>query len=257
MASPADRTKRHKKLPGNNELWGVACQPGTESRPGIACPGWSGKLIPMPVSGVLMISKAAARIGWMRPAVCGACLMLAQQALAHGSVVDEDDECLIQIGFYRAHFTVFQPRMSGHREFCEDLPAAGETVFVMDYLHDSLRSAAVDFRIVRDRNGIGRFARYADVEALDLERETVFFRDAAIQRDGVLTVLHQFDAPGGYIGLVTVTDPRTEDVYRAVFPFAVGRFPWEFVYLVGAVAGLGVVGWWLRYRFLGAGSEAS
>ena len=36
-------------------------------------------------------------------------------------------------------------------------------------------------RIVVDRNRIGRFARYEDVEQLDLDRDTVFYQPAVRQ----------------------------------------------------------------------------
>lgn len=174
----------------------------------------------------------------------------ARPALPHGSVVDEDDQCLMNIGFYRAHFTIYQPRSTGHEEYCEDLPATGETVFVVDYLHETMREVPVDFRIVRDRNGIGRFARYEDVLALDLAADTVFYQPPVVQADAVLTVLHNFDRPGGYIGVVSVAHPTTDEVYRAVFPFEVGVLPRDYAVWGGAVMTvLAVVFWaWARRR---------
>jgi hypothetical protein len=172
-----------------------------------------------------------------------------QPALPHGSVVDGDDLCLINIGFYRAHFTIYQPASTGHDEYCEDLPGAGETVFVMDYLHDSMREVPVDFRIVRDRHGIGRFARYEDVLALDLDTDTVFYTPPAIRADGVYTVLHRFMETGGYIGVVTVAHPTSDEIYRAVFPFEVGIMPFDYFLWGGAlvvVAGLPL--WWFIGR---------
>jgi hypothetical protein len=86
-------------------------------------------------------------------------------ALAGGGVVLSEDTCKIQIGFYEAHFTAYQPQASGDRQFCEDLPEVGETIFVLDYLHRSLSEVPVDFRIIRNVTGKGRFARLEDVEA--------------------------------------------------------------------------------------------
>ncbi len=77
-----------------------------------------------------------------------------QAAVAHG-VVQEADLCVIKVNYLRAHFKVYQPRVSGHEQFCEDLPAASESVFVMEYQHDALASMPIDFRIIRDVTGKG------------------------------------------------------------------------------------------------------
>src|SRR5687768_15916927 len=81
------------------------------------------------------------------------------QLQAHGSITAEGDLCVIRIGFYTAHFKIFQPDTSQEEEFCEDLPAACSSIFVMDYLHRSLGEEPIEFRIVRDTTGLGRFAR--------------------------------------------------------------------------------------------------
>ena len=39
---------------------------------------------------------------------------------AHGGVVAEEDLCVIEIGVYRAHFTIYQPESRASEEFCED-----------------------------------------------------------------------------------------------------------------------------------------
>ena len=149
--------------------------------------------------------------------------------LAHGSVVDEGDLCVINIGFYRAHFKVFQPQTSEQEEFCEDLPDTGESIFVMEYLHQELGNVPIEFRILRDVTGLGRFARLSDVEAIeDIEAATVFHQQPRIEK-GVFTVLHQFDGEGDYLGMVSVRHPETEQYYSAVFPFHVGATDWGYL----------------------------
>lgn len=158
--------------------------------------------------------------------------VFSSSALGHGSVVDDGDGCLIRFGFYSAHFTIFQPLTSGHREFCEDIPAVTESVFVLEYRHRSLREVPIDFRIMHNTTGMGRFVRWEDIESLaDIDAHTVFHQALPPQQDGVLRVLHEFDAPGEYIGVVTVPHPTEDITYRAVFPFRVGRrltdyWPW-------------------------------
>ena len=51
---------------------------------------------------------------------------------AHGGVVEEDDLCVIKVNYLRAHFKVYQPSTLGHEQYCEDLPMATESVFVME-----------------------------------------------------------------------------------------------------------------------------
>lgn len=141
---------------------------------------------------------------------------------SHGGVVEEEDLCVIKVNYLRGHFKIFQPLTDGHEEYCEDLPGATESVFVMEYLHDSLSKAAVDFRIIRDVTGKGRFARWEDVARIDdIEAATVFYREPSVDPD-VLTVIHHFQEEGHFIGIVTANVDGNEQVYRAVFPFEVG-----------------------------------
>ena len=153
----------------------------------------------------------------------GACLFaLPGQILAHGSVTSGDDLCLIRIGYYSAHFKIYSPSSRQHEQFCEDLPNAGEAVFVMEYGHSGLAEVPIDFKIVRNTTGQGRFARLADIGNIaDLEAQTVYHSGPGIQPD-VFTAAYDFPESGDFIGIVTINDPRTGETYSAVFPFKVG-----------------------------------
>lgn len=141
---------------------------------------------------------------------------------AHGGVVQEQDLCIIKVNYLSAHFKIYQPRASGHKQYCEDLPAASESVFVMEYEHDSLSMMPIDFRIIRDVTGQGRFARMEDVERIEnLGDVTVYYQPAVVEPD-VYTIVHNFEDEGAYIGIVSATHPETDKVYSAVFPFEVG-----------------------------------
>lgn len=145
------------------------------------------------------------------------------QARAHGGVMVEEDICVIKMGFLSAHFTIYQPQTSANEEFCEDIPDVGQTVFVMDYLHDSLREMPLDFRIIRDVTGAGIYAKWDDVAAIDdLDSATVFYEPPRVHGDAAFTVEHRFDEPGWYIGIVTTHSPVTGKTYQTVFPFEVG-----------------------------------
>ena len=169
----------------------------------------------------------------------------------HGSVVDEGDACLIRIGdFYRAHFSMFQPRTRQHREFCEDVPDVTDTIFTLDYQHAALARVPVDFRIIRNPGLDRRFVRWQDIEALgELGPLTEFHVYMPPQPDGVLTLMHEFRARGDYIGLISAPHPDGHTLYRAVFPFRVGRsavdyWPWAAALLLAAS-----LGWrWRRAR---------
>lgn len=166
----------------------------------------------------MTIERAAIRLF----AICIISGVVPQIAAAHGGVVQEDDLCIIKVDYLRAHFKVYQPRISGHEQFCEDLPAASESVFVMEYQHDALGSMPIDFRIIRDVTGKGRFARLEDVERIDdLDSVTVFYQ-AAVTEPDVFSVIYEFSEEGDFIGIVSAIRPDTNKVYAAVFPFEVG-----------------------------------
>lgn len=163
---------------------------------------------------------------------------------AHGSVVDGGEGCVIQFDFYSAHFSIFQPLTRQHSEFCEDLPDITESVFVLEYRHDSLREVPVDFRIIRNTSTLGRFVRWSDIEAMgNLERDTVFFQRSPAQADGVLSILHTFSEAGDYIGIVSAPHPTLERYYHAVFPFSVGQQWWQKRWWCLAAALVLLAGW--------------
>lgn len=143
-------------------------------------------------------------------------------AYGHGGVVEEDDVCVIRISYLKAHFKIYQPLIDGHDEYCEDLPNATESIFVMEYLHDELQRVPIDFRIIRDVTGKGRFARWEDVAQLeDLDSVTVFYQPPIVEPD-VFTVIHEFEEEGAFIGVVTASPPAHDRLHIAVFPFEVG-----------------------------------
>jgi len=148
--------------------------------------------------------------------------LVVHNASAHGSVGPDEDLCLIKIGYLTAHFKIYLPRTRQREEFCEDLPEATETVFVMEYVHSSLGKMPIDFRIIRDVTGLGRFVKWQDVALIEsLDGATVFYQPAIIEPD-VFTIVQQFDESGWYIGIVTALPQDTDKIYTAVFPFKVG-----------------------------------
>jgi hypothetical protein len=149
-------------------------------------------------------------------------LLAPRFAEAHGGVVQEADQCVIKIAYLKARFKIYQPLVDGQKQYCEDLPNATESVFVMEYLHDGLTTTPIDFRIIRNATGKGRYARWEDVEKIpDLDSVTVFHRPPSVDPD-VFTTLYDFDTEGEYVGIVTASVGESGGTYRAVFPFRVG-----------------------------------
>ena len=173
------------------------------------------------------------------------------ESFGHGSVTPEGDLCIIKIGFYSAHFKIYLPRSREHQDYCEDLPDTGETVFVMEYTYGDLGQVPVDFRIIRDVTGLGRFAKLEDVEALsepDIEAATILYRPPVKQPD-IYTINHEFRESGNYLGIVTARHPETNQLYTAVFPFEVGYIGYGYLPLFVLLLVLVQVGyWWMNRR---------
>ncbi len=175
-------------------------------------------------------------------------LLLSARLLAAGAVVGEPGSCMIEIGIYSAHFTIYQSDTRGNQEFCEDLPDTGNTLFVLDYLHGSLKEVPVEFRIIRDVDELGIFARWKNItEIEDIDARTVFYQPPTVHAGNQLSVEHNFLEPGAYIGVISAPHPSKDKHYYAVFPFQVGRLvlaPWL---LLSAVL-MAVAGYFWRRR---------
>ena len=168
-----------------------------------------------------------------------------QPAAAHGGVVEEEDLCVITISYLKAHFKIYQPLTDGHEEYCEDLPNATESIFVMEYLHDELARVPIDFRIIHDVTGKGRFARWEDVAAIaDLDSVTVLYQPPTIEPD-VFTVLYDFTEEGEYIGVITAAPSSGDRQHIAVFPFEVGYTDYGYWPLIVGVLLLIQFQYWL------------
>lgn len=166
--------------------------------------------------------------------------LIAGRARAGGGMVLEDDICVVRIEFYSAHFTAYQPDSRGNEQFCQQLPDAGLTLFVLDYLHQSLKEVPVELRIIRDVTGQGRFVKLQHVEAIeDIEQHTVFYQPPVIRPDASFQAEFELPEKGNYIGIVSAGHPTNNETYTAVFPFEVGRTnrgPWIAAALTTALA---------------------
>jgi len=170
-------------------------------------------------------------------------------AWASGGLVMSGGTCTMHIDFYSARFTAYQPETRGSEEFCENLPDTGPTIIVLDYLHPSLKEVPVDFRIIRDVTGQGRFAKLEDVEALgDIEPLTVFYQPPVIRPDGSFKIEYNFADAGKYIGVVTAGHPTNNQIYASVFPFSVGERSYGRWLALLALVAVATVYVWRRRR---------
>lgn len=164
----------------------------------------------------------------IRPVVSGLLVVWAAfgsaTVFAHGGVSVEDDVCLIKIDRYKAHFTGYLPKERATQEFCEDIPIATESIFVIDFISDELRAMELDFRIIRDVNNIGVSATYGDLGGAEaIDAATIYYQKPQQFHKGILNVRHNFVQIGRYIGIVHARHVETGLKYTSVFPFSVGK----------------------------------
>lgn len=171
------------------------------------------------------------------------------QAAAGGGGIMQRDRCVLEMDFLKAHLTIYQPRTRASEKFCDSIPDLTRTVFVLDYLHDSLNQAPIEFRVIEDTKGLGRFARWRDIRSLDdIEQVTVFHQPPVQRSGGSYEVEHTFRRQGDYLLVITAGHPTKDEVYHAVAPLEVGGTAWLLWVLLGAVAGLCLLYIGLRFR---------
>jgi hypothetical protein len=161
------------------------------------------------------------------------------EAQAHGGLALAEDMCRLTIGPYNMHFTGYQPDATRNKEFCEDIPATGRTVVVLDYMEDALRPLLTEVRIIRDTGS-----------EQDLQAITILHLPPKVYPAGSVNFEYNFDKPGKFVGLVMVGD-KQELVSR--FPFSVGETkiwlpPSYFLIALAGVAVIGVIFFAMRGR---------
>jgi hypothetical protein len=162
----------------------------------------------------------------------------------------EEDKCILRLGANRAHFAGYQPEHRASQEFCEDIPEVGRAVIVIDFIQPVLRERVVEFRILRDVDGLGVKARLEDLgDASMMAQRTLAVLPAQTYPRGTITTLdHRFSEPGWYIGVISAHDATSGKTETSVFPFRVGvRSYWKYLPLPLILIGLAV----LLYRLTG------
>ncbi len=120
------------------------------------------------------------------------------------------DTCVLHVGpSYKMYFASYQPDTFYDRKFCQELPGTGNSVLVLDFVEQELRSIPVEVRIIKDTGSED-----------NLEAITVTHLPAKVYSTGSIDVKYNFDKPGKFVGLVSIGEKR-EHVSR--FPFSVGE----------------------------------
>jgi hypothetical protein len=153
----------------------------------------------------------------------------------------DKDMCKLQLGKYMMHFTGYQPEATGSEEFCEDIPKTGSVVMALDAIDAELREMPIEVRIIRDAGEKG-----------DAEAVTVLHLAPQRYPTGSISIAHQFDQPGKFVGLVTAGE-KGEHVSRFPFSVAVSRPAYEKYLLILVVALLGFA----LYLFSGRARRAT
>jgi len=159
-------------------------------------------------------------------AVFLAMISLAPAAFAHGGVRIEKDQCVLKIGPDLMHFTGYQP-LQTTQQFCEDIPAVGPTVIVLDAVDAELRDMTTEIRVIRDAGGGGVIGQSpllsdADLSSDYLDPLTVAYLPPQRYPTGTVNFQHVFEEPGFYIGIVIARNEHGQ-FYISQFPFSVGR----------------------------------
>ena len=151
---------------------------------------------------------------------------VSSQVHAHGGLSMAEDMCKLTVGPYMMHFSGYQPENTQEKQFCEDIPATGQTIVVLDYIEQELRSLPAEVRIIKDTGSED-----------NIESITVLHLPSKVYGNGSIDFTHTFDKPGKFVGIVTVGQ-KQEHVSR--FPFSVGepKFFSKFlnIYMVPVVA---------------------
>lgn len=154
--------------------------------------------------------------------VMAAGLLLPHAALGRGALSMESEGCVLKIGPYKLHFTGYAPETKPSQDFCEDIPDAGKTIIAFNQVEKALRRMSMGMRIIRDDKHLGANARYEQLgDQKDIEASTLLYKAPEVYPRGNVTVDLNLDK-GNYIGVVTLSDPETNQQFASVFPLGVG-----------------------------------
>ena len=178
----------------------------------------------------------------LRHRLCALALLVlaAGRAEAHGGLSIDDDLCKLRVGPFNMHFTGYQPQANGNREFCEDIPATGPTIVVMDALEPDLRRLPIEVRIIREPAD----PNAGNLSGAALDALTVLHLPARVYETGSVPMQYSFSSPGRFVGLVHA---GANGEYVSRFPFSVGVQRHSYGYLGLLAVALLIGAWFYRH----------
>jgi hypothetical protein len=171
-------------------------------------------------------------------------------AQIQNNVSTQKEKCVVKVGPEAMRLTGYQPR-TPKEVYCDSIPATGATEIVLEAIplddeeQKQLRDMAIELRIIRD---IGPEAE----QKAKLEDITEAYAAPAKHQNGIVTLHHDFNQAGRYVGVITAKGP-SDVTWVARFPFDVGasrssRVDWPLIVAVGGGV-LAVGGSYLVYLF--------
>ncbi len=127
----------------------------------------------------------------MRQEITAAVVLLLwfSPAGAHGSASIDEDTCVRWIDSSRVHFNAYQPDLDPMSHFCDEIPALGTTLVVIDLVDRALRNIPAALRIsVLDDRAVGA---------------TLLNLPARVYPTGVIETSVEFSTAGRYLAEVT------------------------------------------------------
>jgi hypothetical protein len=160
--------------------------------------------------------KKVVKLGFRLFGIFLGVLLANTAAYAHGGVSIEQDTCVLAIGPYRMHLTGYQPQVTAGEEFCEDIPAAGNAIIVLDYVDEPLRDMVAGVQVIEKDSWTA-----AQSTAGDNEAKAILEIPPKLYKTGSLKIEHRFDKPGYFVGFLTA-EKEGQEKFVSRFPFSIG-----------------------------------
>jgi len=132
-------------------------------------------------------------------------LLLSPPAHAHRGPANEIDNCRIQVGTEKIHFTAYTPTFTQGTGYCQFIPNVGPTNLVFDYEGHKLRNVTVEFEITKEPDG----AR-------------IFHQEPKKIKSGTINASVDFSKYGAGDYLAHVTIMHEGEKLDSHLPFAIG-----------------------------------
>ncbi len=172
-------------------------------------------------------------------------LLLALSCIAGcGDVVFESDPCEQKIGANAIRFAAFQGSAWGQKA-CDEIPGTGPASLSVDLPDKALRSMQSGMRIIKAQSW-----RAAQDAGQDGQGEVILEDAARTRPTGLITLDHEFQTPGYFVEIVTLSDAGSGAQHTIRFPFRVAVGAGLTGTALGVIAGIGLsaYGVLLTYR---------